>query len=215
MLLLLAAAAVAQTQPKPAPEVLPNGFLRQAYYHQLSPSQRGTPPWHWRLVRGSLPPGIALDSTGILAGSPTAPGEFQFTLEAMDSSPTQLLETHRYVITVPSPITVAWTQPPQATSEGGIAGELEVTNASGHTVDMTVIIVAVSSGGSAQSPTSVNKAFALGYQHLSFGVGAQRIPFSSTLPSDTYVVHADAVAEISDTLEIYRARMQTAPLTVP
>ena len=190
----------------PAPELLPEGHVRQAYYQQLSTSQPGTPPWRWRLVRGTLPPGIAIDRTGILAGPPTSPGEFRFTLETADSSPKPLVQTRDYVLTVPPPLAIQWIQPPHVTPEGAISGELQVINGLGRPLDLTVIVVAVN---------TFNKASALGYQHFNFGPGAQRIPFGSTLPRDSYVVHADAVAEIADTYEIYRARLQTTPLTVP
>ncbi len=194
----------AQNRPAPT-EFLPTAFLHQAYYHQLRPPTAGTPPWRWLRIRGAFPPGITLRD-GTLAGVPTSPGEFRFTLQATDSSPKPLTVTRDYVLRVPSPLTVNWTQPPHVTPEGGIAGELQVTNASGSTVDLTVIVVAVN---------TINKAFALGYQHFSFDLGVQRIPFGSTLPRDTYVVHADAIAEIAQTGDIYRARLQTDPLTVP
>ena len=198
--------AVAQTRTAAPAAVLANGFLGQAYYYQLATPQQGTPPWRFRSFRGSLPPGIALDPSGVLAGTPTAPGQFHFTLEATDSSPTPVAKTRAYVLTVPPPLTVAWIQPPQVTAAGAIAGELQVANGTAGALDLTVIVVAVN---------TINKAFALGYQHFSIGAGSQRIPFSSTLPSDVYVVHADAVAEDSETDKIYRARLQADPLTVP
>jgi hypothetical protein len=191
-------------QTRPAREVLPEGHIRQAYYQQFTPPQ-GTPPWHWRLVDGTLPPGIALEPAGILAGAPTAPGEFRFTLQAADSSPKPIVHTRDYLLTVPSPLTIQWTQPPQVTANGAIAGELQVANGTGRTFDLTIIVVAVN---------SFNKAFALGYQHSSFGPGSQRVPFGSALPRDVYVVHADAIAENADTYEIYRARLQSGPLAV-
>ena len=204
-------AAVSQTRAAPPAAVLPDGFLGQAYFYQLGTPQPGTPPWRWRSVRGSLPPGIALDPEGVLAGSPTAPGEFHFTLEATDSSPTPVAKTREYVLTVPPPLSITWTKPPQVTPQqvppnGAISGELEVTVGTADALDVTVIVVAVN---------AINKAFALGYQHFSLGPGSQRIPFSSTLPRDIYVVHADAIAEDSETGKIYRARLQTSPLTVP
>lgn len=199
-------AAVSQTRTTSPALVLPNGFLGQAYYYQLGTPQQGTPPWRFRSVRGSLPPGIALDPPGVLGGMPTAPGEFHFTLEATDSSPTPVAKTRDYVLTVPPPLTVAWTQAPQVTAGGAIAGELEVTNGTAGALDLTVIVVAVN---------TINKAFALGYRHFSRGSGSQRISFGSTLPRDTYVVHADAIAEDSQTGRIYRARLQTDALTVP
>jgi Putative Ig domain len=199
-------AAIAQTRPASPAAILPNGSLGEAYYYQLGTPHQGTPPWRFRSVRGSLPPGIALDPSGILAGTPTAPGEFHFTLEATDSSSTPIAKTRDYVLAVPSPLTVVWTQPPQVTAGGAIAGEIQVTIGTADALDLTVIVVAVN---------TVGKAFALGYQHFSLGAGSQRISFGSTLPRDTYVVHADAVAEDSETGKIYRARLQTNPLTVP
>ena len=206
-----APASFSQTRTKSPAAVLPNGSLGQAYFYQLGTPQQGTPPWRFRSVRGSLPPGIALDPAGVLAGTPTAPGEFHFTLEATDSSTTPVAKTRNFVLTVPPPLIVAWTQPPQVTAQrvppnGAISGELEVTIGSAGALDLTVIVVAVN---------TVNKAFALGYQHFSLGAGSQRISFGSTLPRDTYVVHADAIAEDSETGKIYRARLQTNPLTVP
>lgn len=201
----------AQTRTAAPAAVLPNGFLGQAYSYQLGTPQQGTPPWRFRSVRGSLPPGIALDPAGVLAGMPTTPGEYHFTLEATDSSPKPVAKTRNFVLTVPPPLTVAWTKPPQATPQrvppnGDISGEIQVTNGTAGPLDLTVIVVAVN---------TVNKAFALGYQHFSLGAGSQRISFGSTVPRDTYVVHADAVAEDSEANKIYRARLQIGPLTVP
>jgi hypothetical protein len=211
LLIFLATTSFAQTHAAPSAAVLPQGSLRQPYFYQLGVPRQGTPPWRFRSVRGSLPPGIELDPSGVLAGAPTAPGEFHFTLEATDSSPTPLAQSRDYVLTVPSPLTVAWTRPPQVTPQqvppnGAITGEIQITNGTSDALDLTVIVVAVN---------TVNKAFALGYQRFSLGAGSQRIFFGSTLPRDTYVVHADAIAEDSETGKIYRARLQTSPLAVP
>lgn len=195
-----------QTRPAPPSSQLPAGFLRQAYYYQLGLPAAGTPPWRWRRVSGTLPPGIALEANGILAGAPTAPGQYRFSLQATDSASKPLVQTREYVLVVPLPLTVDWIHPPQVNAQGAIAGELEVTNGSGRELDLTVMVVAVN---------TFNKAFALGYQHFTLAGGAQRIPFASTLPRDSYVVHADAIGESAETLEIFRARLQTNPLTVP
>jgi hypothetical protein len=209
VVVLATSTAVAQDRPPAA--ILPRAFVGQAYYLQVDPPTQGTKPWHFRMFRGSLPPGIILEPAGILAGAATTPGEYHFTLEARDSSPKPVAKTHDYVLTVPPPLTVNWTKPPQAAPQqtppnGVISGELEVSNGSGRTLDLTVIVVAVS---------SMNKAFALGYQRFILSAGSQRIPFSSNLPEDTYVVEADAVGEIPDTLQIYRARQQAGPIPVP
>ena len=194
-----------RAQTRPEHEVLPEGHIRQAYYQQLAPPPQGVPPWRWTLVAGSLPSGIALEPNGILSGMPAIPGEFRFTLQATDASPKPIVQSRDYLLTVLSPLTVQWTQPPQVTANGSIVGELQVTNGTGRTFDLTVIVIAVN---------SFNKAFALGYQHSSFDPGSQRVSFGSTLPPDSYVVHADAIAENADTYEIYRVRLQSGLLTV-
>jgi len=199
----------AAAQDAARPTTLPDCYLRQAYYQQLQPPEQGTAPWKWRVLKGTLPPGVTLEPTGVIGGAATSPGQFRFTLEATDSAAKPVAKSREYIITVPPPLSVEWIEAPHAigtTLNGAIEGELEVRNGSGRTVDLTVIVVAVN---------TFNKATALGYQHISIGIGVQRIPFGSTLPRDSYIVHADAVAEIAETLEIYRARLQTAAITVP
>lgn len=158
------------------------------------------------MIRGELPPGVELEPSGVLAGAPSSSGEFRFALEAGDSTqPKPITETREYLITVPPPLTAKWTEPARVTANGAISGELEVTNGSGRPLDLTVLVVAVN---------TINKAFALGYQHFTIDLGSQRIPFGSTLPFGNYVVHADAIGEDADALEIFRARLQTDPLTL-
>jgi hypothetical protein len=45
----------------------------------------GVQPYHWSVSAGALPPGLALDGDGKVSGSPTAAGNFAFTIEAADS----------------------------------------------------------------------------------------------------------------------------------
>ncbi|MGZ4811330.1 MAG: putative Ig domain-containing protein [Terriglobales bacterium] len=202
---LLSASAALGQQPAGS-EPLPDAFIHVAYYQQLHPPQQGTAPWRWRVIGGSLPPGISLEPNGVIGGAATLPGQYRFTLEARDSSPKPVAKSREYVITVPPPLRVVWTEAPHVTDNGAITGKIEVFNGTGRTMDLTVIIVAVN---------TFNKAFALGYQHFSFGAGSQQIPFGSTLPRDSYIVHGDAVGEIAETYEIYRARLQTGAVSVP
>jgi uncharacterized protein YhjY with autotransporter beta-barrel domain len=46
----------------------------------------GTAPYTYAVTAGALPPGVTLASTGTLSGSPTAAGNFNFTVTATDSS---------------------------------------------------------------------------------------------------------------------------------
>lgn len=46
----------------------------------------GSGPYTWDLIRGSLPPGIAFQPSGMLSGTPGKQGRFAFTLRVVDSS---------------------------------------------------------------------------------------------------------------------------------
>jgi hypothetical protein len=68
--------------------VLPTGVSGNAYNHNLTASG-GAQPYTWSLVAGSLPPGLGLNSGGLVSGTPTAFGTFGFTVMVQD----QVLKT--------------------------------------------------------------------------------------------------------------------------
>jgi hypothetical protein len=48
----------------------------------------GTSPYTWSVASGQLPAGLTLSSTGAITGTPSASGEFNFTVQVTDSSAT-------------------------------------------------------------------------------------------------------------------------------
>lgn len=46
----------------------------------------GQPPYSWDVASGSLPPGLTLTGAGVIIGTPTAVGTYNFTVEITDSS---------------------------------------------------------------------------------------------------------------------------------
>ena len=56
-----------------------------AYNHSFSASG-GTPGYTYVLLSGALPAGLSLSSAGVLSGTPTVAGTFNFTVRATDSS---------------------------------------------------------------------------------------------------------------------------------
>ena len=65
---------------------LPTATVGNPYASQLV-AQGGAPPLTWKVVMGSLPPGISLSAqTGLLYGLPRQGGEFPVTVEAVDST---------------------------------------------------------------------------------------------------------------------------------
>jgi uncharacterized protein YhjY with autotransporter beta-barrel domain len=68
-----------------APATLPSGTQGTAYNQTVSASG-GTGPYTYAVIAGALPAGLAFDTaTGIISGTPGAPGSSGFTIGATDS----------------------------------------------------------------------------------------------------------------------------------
>jgi hypothetical protein len=66
-------------------ESLPNGSTGNAYSQALT-AISGTSPYSWSITAGALPPGIALEAgTGLITGTPTETGKFDFTVQVTDA----------------------------------------------------------------------------------------------------------------------------------
>ena len=167
----------------------------------------GVPPYHWSASASDLPEGIILTSDGFLIGRPAKPGAFPFAVTVEDSGHPahSISKTLQAVVT--AALLLDWLRAPLIHGNR-IDGAVQVTNGSKDDFDLTVIIVAVN---------AIGRATTLGYQRSNLKAGAtgMPIPFGETLPPGTYVVHADAVAEIPARNSILRQRLQTAaPLPV-
>jgi hypothetical protein len=182
------------------------GLIGRPFRLQLEASG-GVTSYNWRVADGSaaLPPGLQLDPrSGLISGIPTAAGSFSVRVVVTDSADPPATDTQTFIIEVPDALVLEWKQAPHASKEG-IAGSVVVSNQTGHTVDLTVIIVAVN---------EVGKAFALAEQHFPLNAESDSptIPFGAdnVLPFGKYTIHADAVGEVASENQIYRTRKQTA-----
>ena len=79
-------------------------WLKSASYMQpystTLQSSFGTPPYTYALTSGGLPPGITLDQSGNITGTPTSTGTWTFQITATDSSQPPQYQTIQYGLSV-------------------------------------------------------------------------------------------------------------------
>jgi hypothetical protein len=167
----------------------------------------GSQPYKWQMAEGMLPPGLKLNPTnGSIAGVPTTPGMYNFSVSVTDSAIPALSAVRSFSITVTAALAIDWKTPPAVHGQM-LEGSALVKNLTAQDFVLTVIVMGVN---------QIGRATALGYQKFTLKSGAdQLIPFGSSPGPGTYIVHADAVAEVAKTGSIFRARKQTAnPLVI-
>lgn len=100
---------------------LPNGTFGSAY-NQTVQATGGTGEISWSLSAGSLPPGLnpINPSTGLISGTPSAAGTFNFTVRATDTIPQFDDQPLSITIGLPAPPDITTTSPLPA----GTAGQL-------------------------------------------------------------------------------------------
>lgn len=77
---------------------LPNGGVETLYTATLE-AVGGTEPYTWSISVGSLPPDLTLDSaTGVISGTPTTEGDYDFTVQVEDSSDPVQSDTQEFSI---------------------------------------------------------------------------------------------------------------------
>jgi len=101
-------------------------------YSQTISATGGTGPLSFSAT-GSLPPGLTLSSTGVLAGTPTTAGSYSFLLIATDTVGAS--GNRSYAVTIDPPVMIATTT--LASWTVGLAGYSQTISASGGTGSLT------------------------------------------------------------------------------
>ena len=168
----------------------------------------GSQSYLWSLAANSqLPAGIKLSQhEGKLSGSPTAPGEYHFTVLLTDAGDPTLRVQRGFTLVVTVGLTIDWKQAPRVNGTS-LGGSVVVANHTDHSILLTVVVVAVN---------QIGRATTLGYQHFNLpSQGEQVIPFGSSPGPGTYYVRADASAERRSGKGLRRAHKQTTqPLVI-
>jgi hypothetical protein len=180
---------------------LPKGFLRQPYHFKLE-AQGGILPLKWEITAGAQPPGIDLSPDGNLTGAPTEVDSFHFVVTITDSGKPTRSQKKEFTFDVVSALLVEWSKMPKVNGRR-LEGSIKVSNQTEQDFDFTFIALAV-------DPTG--RATAVGYQHFTLKKETDEfeIPFGENLPTGTYDLHADGIAEVEATNTIYRAHLATA-----
>jgi len=203
--LLLAICTQAQQSPSPdsltiSPKELPKASLWEPYAFQLQVSG-GIPPYHWRVIGGSLPHGLSLRGPGELAGIPDEVGRFEFNVLVTDNSSRPQPQRQKFVLDMETPLKAEWGRKARVTG-ARIDGSLKVSNRTGRDFDLTVIVLAVN---------DIGRATAIGYQHFPLKKDTRdlEISFGDTLSPGNYAVNVDVVGEETISNRIFRARLVT------
>jgi uncharacterized repeat protein (TIGR01451 family) len=64
---------------------VPDGAVAADYQTTLSAVLVACPPASWTVAGGALPPGLSLDSSGVIHGTPTQAGPYSFTVKVTDA----------------------------------------------------------------------------------------------------------------------------------
>ncbi|MGQ0800182.1 MAG: ice-binding family protein [Pseudomarimonas sp.] len=123
------------------PTVLPSGTLGVAYSATITASN-GTAPYVYSVSAGTLPTGLLLNpSTGLISGTPTALGNFQFTITATDS--VGCLRSRSYTVIIAAAMCPAINLAPPTLPGGAIGSAYnQIVTASGGASPYTYNITA-------------------------------------------------------------------------
>jgi hypothetical protein len=79
---------------------LPEASVSREYHQELA-AAGGAAPYQWRVAQGQLPPGISLNASGHLSGTPTVNGDFVFAVQITDSLGAMSLQTLSLPVIIP------------------------------------------------------------------------------------------------------------------
>src|SRR5215469_9069287 len=110
---------------------LPDAVTGGSYSGQVS-LFGGMAPYSVSVTNGSLPAGLSITNTGLITGTPSAAGNFTFTVQVTDSAAQQSSSTQVLRIRVGSPLVIGTTTLPAATISVPYSASLNATGGFGN-----------------------------------------------------------------------------------
>ena len=80
-----------------SPSGLPDGTTGTVYLQTMT-AAGGAPPDTWSLVLGTLPPGLQINASGVVTGTPSTAGSYIFTLQVTDAAATSARQAFNLAI---------------------------------------------------------------------------------------------------------------------
>jgi hypothetical protein len=110
---------------------LPTGVTTKTYSTTLV-ANGGTTPYTWALYSGNLPTGLSLSTAGVISGTPSATGNFTFTVQVTDSgTPTPQVVRKTLSISIVPLLVVTTTTLPNGALRNAYTATLTSTGGSG------------------------------------------------------------------------------------
>ena len=107
---------------------LPSGTIGVAYSQTLA-ATGGTRPYAWTLFAGTMPGGVTLNGTGVISGTPTNYGTFNFAVQVSDGG--GLTTTRAFAISITVPPLVITSVSPMVSGQQGVAYSQALTAVGG------------------------------------------------------------------------------------
>lgn len=106
------------------PSPLPNCTVGSAYQQTFSASGGSGVAGNWQLMSGALPDGLALaPATGLLSGTPTEVGSFNFNVQVTDAAPTTAIRAYALsCVPAPVPLAISTASPLAGATQGASYG---------------------------------------------------------------------------------------------
>ena len=203
------------------PATVPNGTVAVAYSQTFAASS-GVAPYTFAVTAGALPGGLTLSPGGVLSGTPTTGGTFNFTVTATDSSglPGPFSGSRAYALVVTA-ATVVLPATPLAGGSLSTAYSAAITQASGGTAPYLYAVTAgalpggltlnAATGAITGIPTTLGTFnFSITATDSSTGSG----PYTATQAYSIVVIDNPPIANNGTLTVAYNAAPTLVPLNI-